>query len=111
MLHSALLGEVATLRDLDIEIPSERGTLLDESEPRFGLRTHKSADSIRDRFTLVSRDLHAQQQTLCRVHGRLFELLGIHLAQTFEPADLDLFVFIEFVLEQFIAVRIVARIV
>ena len=47
---------------------------------------------------------------LAGVHGRLFELGGVHFAQALEAADLDLGVGGELALDQLVLVLVVARI-
>src|SRR5919204_2912961 len=86
----AARGEVRT-RDtgarLNIEEPDVLRVLLDEVAPRLDLVAHQHREGqARGRSVF---HLDADQHAARRVHRRVAELLGIHLAQALEAADLE----------------------
>ena len=72
---------------LHIQVANLQRVRLDELPPRLDLVAHQ------DREDLVGLDdvvhPHLQQHPLVRVHRRLPELIGVHLAETLVPLDVD----------------------
>src|SRR5690606_22588424 len=92
----------------DVEVVSELGALLDEAETRIGLVAHQVLD--RPAGVGVLDDGDAQERAPGGVHGGFPELRWHHLAKALEAADLDLAPAVELALQQFLAVRVIARI-
>ncbi len=61
-------------------------------------------------LAIVGTSMTRKQRALGRVHGGFLELARHHFAEAFEAADLDLGVGVEFLLDDFVLVRVVARI-
>ena len=91
-------------------VVGEFGALLDEAEARFGLGAHQRVDRVLGAASIASDHVDPEQRALPRVHGGFLELRGHHLAQALEAADLDLAAAGELGLQEFVLVRIVARI-
>ena len=102
------LGGLSTCSD--IQIVGEGGAVLDEAEARLGLGAHQRVDRFADGRAVAVADLHLQQRALLRVHRRLFELRGVHLAEALEAADLDLGARLELARDELVAMLFVARI-
>src|ERR1051325_12050264 len=72
---------------LDVEVAHVERVLLDEPPPRLDLVAHQRR---KDLVGLVGVfDSHLQQDPRVWVHGRLPQLLGIHLAEPLEALDLE----------------------
>ena len=91
-------------------LPGELRPLLDELEARLRLRPHQPLDRRRRLLALVVDQHDPQQRALAPVHGGLLELRRHHLAEPLEAADFDLGVGVELLLEDLVAVLLVARV-
>src|SRR5690606_17116517 len=94
----------------DIQILRERSALPDEAEAGLGLGAQEGVHRLSDCAVVAVAQLNAKQRAPPRVHGRFFELLRVHLAETLEAADLDLAATIENRAQQLFLVLIVARV-
>src|SRR4051794_17479892 len=72
---------------LDIQVGDEAGVLLDELAARLDLVAHEHREQLRRGQRVVHVDL--LQRPAGRVHRRLVELLGVHLAEALEARELD----------------------
>src|SRR5262249_17779598 len=69
---------------------AEFGALLDALETRLGLGAHQPFDRFGGGLPVVVDHLDTQQRAPSRVHGGFLELIGHHLTQPLEAADLDI---------------------
>ena len=70
---------------LDVQILHVERIILDELAARLDRITHQDRKNLVGLNRIINLDL--QQRTPLRVHGRLPELLRIHLTQTFVTLD------------------------
>src|SRR5207302_5559680 len=73
---------------LDVEVAHCLRMRLDELATRLDVAAHQLLEDLVDLRDVLDLDL--EQRARRRVHGRVPELVGVHLAQTLEAADLDL---------------------
>src|SRR6476646_11912898 len=83
---SAPVSSSDTVR-LNVQELHVAGVLLDEEAPRLDCVSHQRREDLVGGRLLLDLDL--DQQALGGIHGRLPELLGVHLAEALEPRDLD----------------------
>src|SRR3954447_22254099 len=76
----------------DVEEADVLGVLLDEALARLDVVTHERGEHLVGDRGLLDRDL--EERARLAVHPGRAELLPIHLAETLEPADLDLATFV-----------------
>src|SRR6185436_15635323 len=72
---------------LDIEELDVAGVSLYERAPRLYLIAHQHREQLIGGRRVVDR--HELEGARLRVHGRLGELVGVHLTEAFEPLELD----------------------
>src|SRR5690348_16720203 len=99
-----------TFPRLEVQLLGALGILLDEGEAELGLAAHQALDPLFGELALGIRNGDPQQGALGGIHGGLAKLRRRHLAETLEPADLDLGAAFERGLEQLLLVGVVARI-
>src|SRR4051794_15604962 len=78
--------------DSDVEEADVLGVLLDEALARLDVVTHERGEHLVGDRGLLDRDL--EERARLAVHRGRAELLPVHLAETLEPADLDLATFV-----------------
>ena len=83
------------MKHLDVQRLGKRGPLLNEPEPRFRFGPHQCIDGTANFRAIIITKLNAQHHTLTRILRRFFQLLGVHLAESLEAANLDLLVRLE----------------
>ena len=96
--------------NVERRLVGEFGAFLDEFETRFGLGAHQPLDGLFGVLAVVGDQRDPKQRALLRVHGGFLELRRHHLAEPLEAADLDLGVGVKFLLQDFVAVLVVAGI-
>src|SRR4029079_11918968 len=74
-------------RASDVKIPDLPGLGLDELLARLDLLAHELREDLVRGGRVLAVDL--EQRPRLRVHGRLPELVGVHLAEALEPLDGD----------------------
>src|ERR1700694_791771 len=86
--RSPPMPSTAIFKPSDIEIAHVLGVGLDELLARLHVRTHQLLEDVVDECGVL--DLNLEQRARLGVHGRLPELVGVHLSQALEPVHLDL---------------------
>src|SRR5689334_23881761 len=76
-----------TLRGLDVEVLHEVRVLFDEDAPRIDLVAHQRLVDLIGEHRLLDGDL--EQRATLRIHRRIPELLGVHLAQALVALDVE----------------------
>ena len=79
-------GNYVNRSDLSIDI-GERGVLLDEPTSRLNIVTHEDGEDAVGLDNVL--DVNLSESTRRGVHGRLEQLLSVHLAETFVALDGD----------------------
>ena len=70
-----------------VEVDDGQGIRLDEVPPRLDLVSHEGGEQIVRRHRIL--DLHPNQPSPRGIHGCLPELIGIHLAKSLVPLDVE----------------------
>ena len=78
-------GGLPLPRRSDVEVGHAQRVVLDELAPRLHVVAHERREDLVGADRIL--DLHLQQDALGRVHRRLPELLGVHLAQPLVALD------------------------
>src|ERR1700694_4953529 len=81
--------QFALVLPLNVEVADALGVRLDELLARFHVRSHQLLERVVDRGCILDLDL--EQHAALRVHGRLPQLLSIHLAETLHARGLRVF--------------------
>src|SRR4029077_11792406 len=74
--------------DSDVEVADALGVRLDELLPRLDVRSHQLLERVVDGGDVLDLDL--QQHAGLRVHRRLPQLFGVHLAKTLHARGLGI---------------------
>src|SRR5947209_13824944 len=80
------MASTAMRMRLDVEVADALGVRLDELLPRLDVGPHQLLERVANRGHVIDRD--PQENTRRRIHRRLPQLLGVHLAKTLHPRGL-----------------------
>ena len=73
---------------LDVQIADVECIVFDEDPAGFDHISHEDVEHASGLQCVVIVEFHLEEAASFRIHGRLIEFLGIHLAQTLESLDL-----------------------
>src|SRR4029078_461287 len=84
---SSLFSYRGNRSQLDVEFLHELRVLLDENSARFDLVAHQRLEDLVGEHRFLDADL--EKRATLRIHRRVPELVGIHLAEALVALDVD----------------------